>query len=107
MFFFAEFRVGETLDNRYTVFSSHGKGVFSTVLRARDLQNNQEEVAIKVIRANATMYKAGQKELQIIKVGLFLSLSLCFYLYLSCSRCLSRCLPRSFPFPLNWSSLEA
>lgn len=30
-------QVGEVLDGRYEVFASKGKGVFSTVLRARDL----------------------------------------------------------------------
>lgn len=29
-------QVGEVLDNRYEVFACKGKGVFSTVLRARD-----------------------------------------------------------------------
>lgn len=30
------FQVGEMMDGRYEVFATHGKGVFSTVLRARD-----------------------------------------------------------------------
>lgn len=29
-------QVGEVMDGRYEVFSTHGKGVFSTVLRAHD-----------------------------------------------------------------------
>lgn len=29
-------QVGEMMDGRYEVFATHGKGVFSTVLRARD-----------------------------------------------------------------------
>jgi hypothetical protein len=53
------------VDGRYEVFATHGRGVFSSVLRARDrvrkdASGNVEEVAIKIIRANETMYKAGQ-----------------------------------------------
>lgn len=61
-------QVGEVMDGRYEVFATHGKGVFSTVLRARDLktEGGVGEVAIKIIRANETMYKAAQTE----KVGL-------------------------------------
>ena len=90
------FQVGEVLGERYEVFAIHGKGVFSSVLRARDLRGalrlnagrdravgptatgsgnartpadlSEEEkdrcpqVAVKIIRANDTMYKAGQLE---------------------------------------------
>ena len=57
-------QVGEVMDGRYEVFATHGKGVFSTVLRARDLKSEGGvgEVAIKIIRANETMYKAAQTE---------------------------------------------
>ncbi|KAL2634241.1 hypothetical protein R1flu_005720 [Riccia fluitans] len=64
------FRIGEILDGRYEVASSHGRGVFSTVVRARDLKAGRgepEEVAIKIIRNNETMFKAGQQELVILK----------------------------------------
>lgn len=54
------------MDGRYEVFATHGKGVFSTVLRARDQQGGEggspSEVAIKMIRANETMSKAAQTE---------------------------------------------
>lgn len=54
------------MDGRYEVFATHGKGVFSTVLRARDQQGGEgggpSEVAIKIIRANETMSKAAQTE---------------------------------------------
>ena len=75
------FQVGEVLGSRYEVFATHGKGVFSSVLRARDLRHakqtepvnglveltDQEKdacphVAVKIIRANETMFKAGQLE---------------------------------------------
>ncbi|GBG59478.1 hypothetical protein CBR_g38502 [Chara braunii] len=64
------FRVGEVLDNRYETLASHGRGVFSTVVRARDLRariGDVQIVAIKIIRNNETMYKAGQQELVILK----------------------------------------
>jgi serine/threonine-protein kinase PRP4 len=48
------------VDDRYEVFATHGRGVFSSVLRARDLlakgpPGGPQEVAIKIIRANETM----------------------------------------------------
>ncbi|OBZ87125.1 Serine/threonine-protein kinase PRP4, partial [Choanephora cucurbitarum] len=59
-------RIGEVLDERYQVLANLGRGVFSSVVKARD-QQTQEEVAIKLIRNNETMYKAGQKELTFLK----------------------------------------
>ncbi|KAK8546934.1 hypothetical protein V6N13_099680 [Hibiscus sabdariffa] len=64
------YRFGELLDSRYEVTAAHGKGVFSTVVRAKDLKsgaNFPEEVAIKIIRNNETMHKAGQLEVQVLK----------------------------------------
>ncbi|EJD48800.1 kinase-like protein [Auricularia subglabra TFB-10046 SS5] len=56
-------RLGESLDSgRYDVFSVVGKGMFSNVVRARDTAEGEREVAIKIIRAQETMYKAGMKE---------------------------------------------
>lgn len=63
-------RVGEVLDGRYEVFATHGRGVFSTVLRARDTAagpGEPAEVAVKVIRANETMTKAAQQEVVILR----------------------------------------
>ncbi|CAI0459085.1 unnamed protein product [Linum tenue] len=62
-------RFGEVLDGRYEIIAAHGKGVFSTVVRAKDLKagsDEQEEVAIKIIRNNETMNKAGQVEVSIL-----------------------------------------
>jgi len=61
------FMYGELLDNRYLVFSSLGKGVFSTVVKAKDKKKDDRVVAIKIIRNNETMYKAGIKEQQILE----------------------------------------
>ncbi|KAG6471780.1 hypothetical protein ZIOFF_069226 [Zingiber officinale] len=63
------YRFGEVLDGRYEVIAAHGKGVFSTVVRVKDLKarKSDPEVAIKIIRNNETMYKAGQDELVILK----------------------------------------
>ncbi|CAN6355749.1 unnamed protein product [Urochloa humidicola] len=52
------YRFGELLDGRYEITAAHGKGVFSTVVRAKDLKagkDGPEEVAIKIIRDNDTM----------------------------------------------------
>jgi len=64
--------LGEQLDGgKYQVFSSLGKGMFSNVVRARILSSEVgevgKEVAIKIVRAQETMYKAGLKEIQILK----------------------------------------
>ena len=50
------------VNDRYEVFATHGRGVFSSVLRARDRHRKAPdgsvaEVAIKIIRANETMHK--------------------------------------------------
>ncbi|GFS44349.1 protein kinase superfamily protein [Actinidia rufa] len=64
------YRFGEIIDGRYEVAAAHGKGVFSTVVRAKDLKagpGDPDEVAIKIIRNNETMHKAGKEELVILK----------------------------------------
>ncbi|CAE6397045.1 unnamed protein product, partial [Rhizoctonia solani] len=60
--------LGELLDNgKYQVFSILGKGMFSAVVRARIMDDpTGREVAIKIIRSQESMYKAGQKEIQIL-----------------------------------------
>ncbi|KAI0927771.1 hypothetical protein AcV7_009483 [Taiwanofungus camphoratus] len=63
--------LGEQLDGgRYQVFSSVGKGMFANVVRARILQGELgeagKEVAIKIVRCQESMYKAGLKEVQIL-----------------------------------------
>merc|ERR1711892_1420067 len=60
-------RIGEVLDTRYSVFGYTGQGVFSNVVRARDSVKGDQEVAIKIIRNNEIMHKAGLKELEILR----------------------------------------
>ena len=53
------FQVGEIMDDRYEVFDTLGKGVFSTVLRARDTAHKNAlgkhpEVAVKVSTSHST-----------------------------------------------------
>lgn len=63
-------QIGELLDGRYIVKNKLGQGVFSTVLYCEDTQSIPEpgqDVAIKLIRANETMSKAGEKELSILQ----------------------------------------
>jgi serine/threonine-protein kinase PRP4 len=40
---------------RYHVYANLGKGVFSTVVKARDSNNGDVDVAIKIIRNNDVM----------------------------------------------------
>ena len=50
--FYTEYHLGEVLDGRYKITAGYGKGVFSTVVQAKDLkagENDPEEVAIKII----------------------------------------------------------
>ncbi|MEW5315716.1 MAG: hypothetical protein WDW38_007124 [Sanguina aurantia] len=73
---------GEVMDGRYEVFEFKGKGVFSSVLRARDRSRaiagsmtsssaeggeSAAEVCIKMIRSNETMTKAGLMEQAILR----------------------------------------
>ncbi|KAK0557866.1 U4/U6 small nuclear ribonucleoprotein prp4 [Tilletia horrida] len=51
---------------RYLVFANLGKGMFSSVVRAKDSQQGDREVAIKIVRSQETMYKAGLKEISIL-----------------------------------------
>ncbi|KAF3918312.1 hypothetical protein ABW21_db0205315 [Orbilia brochopaga] len=58
--------LGELIDGRYHVQANLGKGMFSGVVRAMDTKS-EKLVAIKIIRNNETMRKAGQKEIDILK----------------------------------------
>ncbi|TCD64183.1 U4/U6 small nuclear ribonucleoprotein prp4 [Steccherinum ochraceum] len=63
--------LGEQLDGgRYQVFSSLGKGMFANVVRARVLHGETgeagKEVAIKIVRCQESMHRAGLKEVQIL-----------------------------------------
>lgn len=57
---------GELLDGRYHVQATLGKGMFSAVVRAEDSVTGGP-VAIKIIRNNETMKKAGLKEIAILQ----------------------------------------
>lgn len=59
--------LGETLDERYQIFAMLSKGMSASVVRARDLRDNGREVAIKMIRVQESMYKAGLKEVSILR----------------------------------------
>lgn len=59
-------RIGENA--RYQVFANLGRGMFSSVVKARDLAEGAEgrELAIKIVRSQETMYKAGIKEIAVL-----------------------------------------
>lgn len=59
--------IGELLNNRYVVQSNLGKGMFSGVVRALDNTRNGRPVAIKILRNNEAMRKAGLKEIGILQ----------------------------------------
>ena len=58
--------LGELIENRYHVTQNLGRGMFSSVVRATDTTTN-DLVAIKIVRNNDTMRKAGIKEIEILK----------------------------------------
>lgn len=60
-------QIGEMLDQRYSVFGYTGQGVFSNVVRAREINKGNREVAIKIIRNNEMMHKTGLKELEMLR----------------------------------------
>jgi hypothetical protein len=49
-------KIGELLNGQYAVYSVTGQGVFSNVVRARDLTKQNSEVAVKIIRNNHITY---------------------------------------------------
>ncbi|CAF0733348.1 unnamed protein product [Brachionus calyciflorus] len=60
--------IGEVLNGKYSVYSVTGQGVFSNVVRARDVSSKQNtEVAIKIIRNNHVTLKSGIKELEFLR----------------------------------------
>jgi serine/threonine-protein kinase PRP4 len=60
--------IGEVMDSRYRVVENMcGQGVFSNVVKAKDLKDGNNPVAIKVIRCNDMMRKAADKEVEILK----------------------------------------
>lgn len=67
--------LGELLDNgRYHVHANLGKGMFASVVRAKDMLASKDgqngaghDVAIKVVRSQESMYKSSQKEASILK----------------------------------------
>jgi len=85
------YRVGELLNGRYALLGCYGKGVFSTVVKAKDLKGTAvgdilhhadsnasmvnpvistavpREVAIKVLRNNEAMKRMGLKEILLLK----------------------------------------
>ncbi|KAL2066930.1 hypothetical protein VTL71DRAFT_1354 [Oculimacula yallundae] len=58
--------LGELLNGRYHVQANLGKGMFSGVVRAMDI-TTKKLVAIKLIRNNEIMRKAGMKEIEILQ----------------------------------------
>ncbi|KAE8786975.1 Pkinase domain-containing protein [Hordeum vulgare] len=67
-----KYHLGEVLDGHYRITAGSGKGVFSTVVQAKDLkagENDPEEVAIKIICNDDTKerYKSGKREVSVLE----------------------------------------
>ncbi|KIW53097.1 hypothetical protein, variant [Exophiala xenobiotica] len=58
--------LGELIQDRYHVTQNLGRGMFSSVVRATD-RHTGKPVAVKIVRNNETMRKAGIKEIEILK----------------------------------------
>lgn len=59
-------RPGDVLGGRYRVVATFGRGVFSTVVKCADLNKEEHHVAVKIIRNNDMMRRAGEKEAAIL-----------------------------------------
>ena len=59
--------IGELLNDRYAVVQQIGKGTFATVVRAQDTRTGNF-VAVKIACNNETMYKAGEKEMDMLSL---------------------------------------
>lgn len=59
--------LGEEIDDRYKVTANLGRGMFASVVRAIDKKSKDRLVAIKIVRNNESMRKAGVKEVDILK----------------------------------------
>lgn len=60
-------RIGDVLNNRYTVKDILGKGVFANVVKAQDNNKPNTKVAIKITRNNELMHKTAIKEISYLK----------------------------------------
>lgn len=61
-------KVGDIVDNnRYTIKSLLGQGVYANVVKAQDNSKGNVEIAIKIVRNNDLMYKTGLKEIKTLK----------------------------------------
>lgn len=60
-------RIGDVINNRYTIRNILGQGVFANVVRAQDNEDGNDYVAIKIIRNNDLMYRTSLKEIAILK----------------------------------------
>ena len=58
--------LGELIQGRYHVQQNLGRGMFASVVRAHD-NKTSNDVAIKIIRNNESMFKAGKKEIEILQ----------------------------------------
>uniref|UniRef100_I1PEX3 non-specific serine/threonine protein kinase n=2 Tax=Oryza glaberrima TaxID=4538 RepID=I1PEX3_ORYGL len=64
------YHFGEVLQGRYEITARRGKGVFSTVVHAKDLKTQKDgcrEVAIKIICNNIEKYRSGKREISILE----------------------------------------
>eukprot|EP00930_Biecheleria_cincta_P095906 TRINITY_DN87798_c0_g1_i1.p1 TRINITY_DN87798_c0_g1~~TRINITY_DN87798_c0_g1_i1.p1 ORF type:complete len:684 (+),score=148.41 TRINITY_DN87798_c0_g1_i1:67-2052(+) len=63
-------QLGEVLEDRYQVQDTvSGRGVFSNVVKAKDLKSpGAPQVALKIIRSNDMMKKQAEKEIEILQM---------------------------------------
>uniref|UniRef100_A0A8B9EAU9 Serine/threonine-protein kinase PRP4 homolog n=1 Tax=Anser cygnoides TaxID=8845 RepID=A0A8B9EAU9_ANSCY len=59
--------IGEVLDKRYNVYGYTGQGVFSNVVRARDMARANQEVAVKIIRNNELIKRLHMNLREVLK----------------------------------------
>jgi len=59
--------IGEVLNSKYKIIQKLGKGVFSSVAKAINIET-KDEIALKIIRSGDLFQNSGQNELSILKL---------------------------------------
>jgi len=60
------YKIGDTIKNRYKVIETIGEGTFGKVLLCRDRKNQDQEIALKVIKRVNKYFKSAKIEIEVL-----------------------------------------